>query len=223
MRTPDFVTDFMEEAPVASEDALKRLVALADKQIEQALKVEEVEVELAKAKEAFKKTSEVLIPSLMQEIGMKSFTLNSGDVLEVEEAVQASISAANQAEAFKWLRGSGYGGIIKNTMSLSFGSGEDDNAAAVIALLQGAGFAPEQKEAVHPATLKSFVREQLAALGDEEPDNQEPAIREDDGFIDDDEPAADAKVPFPKEAFGVYVYEVAKIKKPKVKKAAKKK
>ena len=46
-------------------------------------------------------------------------------------------------------------------MTLSFGQGEDDLAKELVVSLSKQGFIPEEKEAVHPSTLKAFVKEQI--------------------------------------------------------------
>ena len=53
----------------------------------------------------------------------------------------------------------GYDDIIKNTVACQFGRGEDDRAAAFAAFAQTQGYLPEQKTAVHPQTLRAFVKE----------------------------------------------------------------
>ena len=46
-------------------------------------------------------------------------------------------------------------------MSVSFGKGEDDTALETMTLLEKEGLFPDQKESVHPSTLKAFVKERI--------------------------------------------------------------
>ena len=46
-------------------------------------------------------------------------------------------------------------------MSVSFGRGEGDRAKKVMTELFEQGLDAEQKESVHPSTLKAFAREQI--------------------------------------------------------------
>ena len=46
-------------------------------------------------------------------------------------------------------------------MSVQFGRGEDERAKEVINILIKEGLLPDQKESVHPSSLKAFVREQV--------------------------------------------------------------
>ena len=47
----------------------------------------------------------------------------------------------------------------KKALACQCGRGEDDRAAAFAAFAQTQGYLPEQKTAVHPQTLRAFVKE----------------------------------------------------------------
>jgi hypothetical protein len=55
----------------------------------------------------------------------------------------------------------GNGNIIFNDITVTFGRGEDNKAAAYADLARGSGFEPIQKIGVNPMTLKALVRERL--------------------------------------------------------------
>jgi hypothetical protein len=74
--------------------------------------------------------------------------------------LQAS-AAERKAEAFKWLRDNGFDDIIKNTVSVRFGRGEDELCASLLDLLGQKGFPADQAEKVEPMTLKAWVKEQV--------------------------------------------------------------
>lgn len=124
--------------------------------------------EIAKElKEEHKKISQELIPTAMSEVGMKQFTLDSGVTVKVDPAVYTTITKKNESEAYKWLRETGNADIIKNMISVRFGSGEDHLAEQLEAVLQHEfGIAYDQKASVHAGTLKAFVREELAQGSD---------------------------------------------------------
>jgi hypothetical protein len=52
-------------------------------------------------------------------------------------------------------------------VSVQFGQGEDERAQEVIDVLKKEGLLPEQKESVHPSSLKAFVREQIESNNQE--------------------------------------------------------
>jgi hypothetical protein len=79
----------------------------------------------------------------------------------VATVISANISKDRSAGAHEWLRDNGFGDLIKNTVSVNFGKGEDDKAGELIKGLEDSGYNVDQKEAVHPSTLKAFCKEQI--------------------------------------------------------------
>jgi hypothetical protein len=158
-------------------DAMKAVVdpkQLTDKVQE----LKNLEDEIANAEEGVKKLKEqakVLaefeIPSMMKEMNITKLKLSDGESVEVKPFYSASISqgrsetdesyAVRKAAAFKWLRNNGRGDVIKNDITVTFGSGEDNKAATYAVLARGQGFEPIQKIGVHAQTLKALVRERI--------------------------------------------------------------
>ena len=174
------------------------------KQLAEKLALARVEVELAESaleakKEAFRKLSEDTIPEAFNAAGLALGTviaLADGWSLTVEETVRASISEENRPKAFAWLRERGHDDLIKNVVTVSFGKGEESDAAQLVQHIKEASEADklhfgqfERKESVHNATLTAFVKEQLE-LG----------------------------VEFPTAIFGVFTPQVAKLRPPKKRK-----
>jgi hypothetical protein len=73
----------------------------------------------------------------------------------------ASIKEENRAEAYEWLRDNGYDDIIKNTVSVRFGRGEDQLCDTLLNLLREQNYPVEQAQKIEPQTLKAWVREQV--------------------------------------------------------------
>ena len=119
------------------------------------------ELALKETKERARVLREESIPSAMQELGMQSFRLSSGEQVTVKQDVYASIPVASRGEAFEWLEEHGFGGLIKTELALHFSKGEAEQAEALAAQLRVEGVQPELERAVHPQTLKAFLREQL--------------------------------------------------------------
>ena len=135
---------------------------------EQALKLKEMEKDLAAKEEEIKKLKQDIdiiagevIPTMMQEMNLSSLKLADGSSIEVKPVYGASISASKKEEAFNWLRNNGLGDLIKNEITVSFGRNEDNKAASYAELAQGQGYQPTQKLKVEPMTLKALVRERL--------------------------------------------------------------
>jgi hypothetical protein len=158
---------------------LKRVIQLANLMVEQRQRVDALKTDLEKATADLRAIETVDLPELMREVGMKSVTLDDGSMIDLVDEVDCGITEAKRPEAHKWLIENGFGGLIKTEVVVAFGRGEHE--AALKCAEEVGGTAVER---VHPATLKSFVKEQLAA---------------------------GRAVPF--DTFGVYPYSKAKLKK----------
>lgn len=109
---------------------------------------------------------EETIPMAMQELGLSSITLTTGEQLSVFQEVYASIPVANREQAYEWLEEHGFGGLIKISVNAEFGKGERERAEAAFNLMYEFGAAPELSRGVHAQTLKAFLKEQLATGSD---------------------------------------------------------
>ena len=186
------ILDMMEDD--ASSNSIEAVDGEGLKSIAQVAKrIREAEEDIAKVenylkekkKELLKMTDEDL-PSMLQELGVSSFTLDDGSKVDVKPLYGASIPVSRKEEAFEWLRENGYDDIIKNVVSCSFGRGEDKEVAHLLEAMHALALHPEQQESVHASTLRAWVRERVEN-GDE----------------------------FPMDLFGAFVGERATIKKGK--------
>lgn len=145
--------------------------------------IEDLERVFKERKEQYRKLTEESIPEALASLGMKSFKMEDGSSIDVKPFYSASISDARRAEAYEWLREHGFDDIIKNTVSVRFGRGEDELCSNLLNLLGEKGYPAAQAEKIEPMTLKAWVREQVEQ-GKE----------------------------FPSELFGVYIGQKATIK-----------
>ena len=181
----DIFDEAEEKAPL-NDEQLRNVASLCQRQMEQEDQVKQLDDDLKSAKKKLKHTSEELLPLAMEEIGLASFELDSGEKVTTKPEVTASITAKNKDSAFAWLRDNDHDSLIKNNVVVSFGKGEDDMATSFLARCEEDGHVVTHKETVHSQTLKAFVKEQLA-----------------DGE------------PIPAELFGIYEYNKTKIKRKK--------
>jgi hypothetical protein len=107
--------------------------------------------------------SQDIIPTTLMAFGGTGFRLKDGSGVEARKGLKASIPAARSAEALRWLRDNGYGDLIKNNVTASYGRGEDDRADALARALIDQGVVVDRKEGVHWQTLSGFCREKLEA------------------------------------------------------------
>lgn len=190
---------------------LERLRELADDATLLDSEIAELTVKLTEKQEELVKITRKTIPDIMEELQMKSFKLQDGSELLVEDKVQASIPVANKAAAYKWLTDHGFDGIIKTNVSCQFSKGELEEAQKVVELLKKNDISATLDQSIHSSTLLSFIKERLAAAADEV---ENPTVVECDGFEADTEKA----VSLPMDIFSVYEFKQAKIKAPKKKK-----
>lgn len=142
---------------------LQRAVQLAELLLELRNKVEDLEKQLDAAKKDMRRVEQEDLPDLMQELGLETFKLKSGESVEVKPEVDCSITEDRRAKAHEWLSANGFGGLIKTEVVVTFGKGEHDEAEGFAKEVAEKGKQPALVERVHPSTLKSFVKEQMAA------------------------------------------------------------
>ena len=138
---------------------LSNVSDLASKIIQMENKVSFLEEELKSSKKQLLELTDQDLPDAMEEINMDSFTLFDGSEVKVVPTYGGTIRADDRPQAHQWLRDNGYGDIVKNTISANFGMGEDNLAKDFYQSALDRGFQVDKKEAVHPMTLKSFVKE----------------------------------------------------------------
>lgn len=153
--------------------------------------IEGLETEVAQRKESLRRIVEEALPVAMVELGINTIKLDDGSTVEVAQFINAGIPKAREAEALAHLRSIGLGDLIKNVVVASYGMGEDEKAVSLVRTLMESGTQWEQKEFVHPSTLKKQVRESI-----------------------------EAGQPLPEDLFGVHITDRAVIKLPKQKAGA---
>lgn len=142
---------------------LQRVVQLAELLLQLRANVERLETELIDAKADVRRVEQEDLPDLMQELGLETFKLKTGETIEVKPEVDCSISAERRAAAHSWLVDRGFGGLIKTEVTVAFGRGDHAAAEDFAEEVAKSGKQPEIVERVHPSTLKAFVKEQMAA------------------------------------------------------------
>lgn len=145
---------------VKNED-LDSVGKLAKRAKELEKEIAELEDVVKERKDQQRKLLEDTIPAMLAELGLKSFKMADGSQIDVKAFYSASIKEENRAQAYEWLRDNGYDDIIKNTVSVRFGRGEDQLCEALLDQLRVQNYPVEQAQKVEPATLKAWVREMV--------------------------------------------------------------
>jgi hypothetical protein len=141
---------------------LEELTGLARSFIEAESAVALAEESLKAAKEKARLLREETIPSAMQELGVESIVLETGQKLAVKQDVYATLTEDNKPQAFKWLVDNNFGGLIKTEVKTQYGREEYDTAVELLQELHGRGLTASLDETIHAQTLKAFLREQIA-------------------------------------------------------------
>jgi Ca2+-binding EF-hand superfamily protein len=153
--------DMVEEAVPVSDDDLKSISELADRQMKLEDWIERQEAKLKEAKANMTKLTGELLPEAMRQAGIREFKLSNGCEVLLNMDIKASITKANQEAAFNWLREHNQGDLIRNEFKVSYGAGEDEQADCLSTFLADVGQDYNQKEYVHHSTLPAFVRREL--------------------------------------------------------------
>lgn len=154
-----------ESVQAPGNNSLSTVRERASEMLSLATQVEQAEATLSELKEKHRIVQQVTLPEAMLEVGLMSFEMLDGTKIGMSNVVTGSIPredlAAREA-AFKWLRDNGHADIIKNVVSASFGKGEEEDAAELLAIVRGIVPSATLKSEVHHMTLASWAKEMLA-------------------------------------------------------------
>ena len=153
------------ESPVVAPTDLARVVKLAELLVKRTADLAAKQAEADVIKEEVSRLEREDLPALMAEIGITDVGLKDGRRVSIKKDFDCGISKANKEKAFAWLVNHKFGGIIKVLVAVQFGKGEREAATKIAAELQKMyrDKTIQLDEGVHPATLKSFVKERMEA------------------------------------------------------------
>jgi len=138
---------------------LSGLSKLINRQLELDTMIEDMEDATKELKRERDLLSSETIPTKMQELGINETTMKDGSKVTVKEGFHCRIPKAREDEALQYLKEEGLGDIIKNQVSTSFGTGEDNMAGDLAGYIeQNFGITPDVKKSVHPSTLKATLK-----------------------------------------------------------------
>lgn len=140
---------------------LKQVAALVRQQLILEQRVEDLTADLKRAQNELAHISGEALPAALAEHGLSELRMADGSRVTVSTVISANISKERSDAAHQWLRNNGFADLIKNTVAVTFGKGEDEKAEALISSLDNDGYNVDHKEAVHPSTLKAFCKEQI--------------------------------------------------------------
>ena len=127
--------------------------------------IEEQEKLIKKLKEQHDKLSSEIIPDILAEQGITSIKLSDGSMIEIRKVFSCTLPKdVNKREAcYQWLRQNDLGDIVKNSVSVDFGKGEDNRAKDFFGSAVDQGLEPSQSSKVESSTLRALYRERVEA------------------------------------------------------------
>lgn len=172
------------EAIVPGEEKLGALTTAITKMAALELGIKKKSEELQLLSEEYNRLTRETIPDMFDEFGMSKFSLVNGVEIQVKREFVSSITEDKKPEAFGWLEKNGHSAIIKHDIVVKLKKGEQEIQQQIVEDLDLMGVTYDDKEYVHPQTLKAFVKEQMENGTD-----------------------------IPQEAFGIFPVRIAKITK----------
>ena len=121
--------------------------------------IADLEKEAASLAEKRKHIANTLLPDAMNEAGIAEVVSSEGQRFKLKEFYAASITEARRDAAHSWLREHGHGGIIKNEVVIK--PANHEAVEQVCTELTAMNVPYTTKEAIHHATLRSFVNEEI--------------------------------------------------------------
>ena len=152
-----------EDAGSTAPNSMGKIGAVANDVADTDQEINDLEDKLKVKKDYKKHLAENVLPNLFAEVGLSELKLADGRHLKVGNYYGASIKEAKKEAAFAWFRNNGFGDLIKNQVSCSFGKDEDSKALGLVSKLNELGYDSNTREWVEPSTLRAFVREQHEA------------------------------------------------------------
>tara|TARA_R110002020_G_scaffold16580_3_gene58571 strand:+ start:1021 stop:1575 length:555 start_codon:yes stop_codon:yes gene_type:complete len=146
-----------------NDNKLDAVARLASEAADKEAAIRTLEEKLKEEKAALHKITDEQLPEALEEMNLQKFTLTDGSEISVKPIYSASIPKDRRDEAYGWLRENGFGDLVKNNITVTFGRGEDEKAVEFQGLAMSNGFEPIQLEKVEPMTLKGWLRERVEA------------------------------------------------------------
>lgn len=160
---PDFmrVDQGLKEPQSLTDDSINSISKLAERIVDFQKRISMAEDAIKADKAELRKLTDEELPAAMAEVNMKKFETDSGYSVAIKKIYVTNIKVEDRPEAFAWLRDNGHGDLIKNTVSINFGKGEDDIAVRFKALAEEENIPVETDTKIHPMTLRAWGKEQI--------------------------------------------------------------
>lgn len=162
-------------------DKLDMLHALAEAWEHAVEEVDACTEALSAANAKVKEIEEKTIPEIMDDVELEELTAKNGCTIKIDEIIRSALKAADKPKAFTWLLENGHEALVKRTISMDFGKGENDLAEAF--KKQNLELNPDleftDKTDVNTQTLSAWLRKKIEAEEYEDlPEDMFPLFRQ---------------------------------------------
>ncbi len=161
---PDDLLDDVEQGLAPSDESVRSLSELAQRQLDIEAEIATIEEQLAKKRDELRIIAEDQLPTAMLTAGVESMKLANGAKVEIKEDLSISVTKPKLPYVLGWLRKNKHADIIKRDLETVIPKGKDSEGIAkkAIAALKKLKLDATVSESVHSGTLKALLREQLA-------------------------------------------------------------
>ena len=159
----NLIQEMEKDAAAIPVNSLGKIGAVATDIADTQEEISKLKEQLQRKEDYERKLSREVLPSLFSEVGLSELKLADGRKIKVSEYYTATPLKENRAKVYTWLRDNGFGDLVKNQVTCSFGRNEEEKASGLLSHLNEKGYQSAQREWVEPSTLRAFVREQYEA------------------------------------------------------------
>lgn len=150
----------LAQAPLG-DNILAQIASTARQVLEARDAVVAAEEALKEAQANLRALQQDILPELMSVAGQEQLVTADGLKVSVRDMIRGTPSRENEAAAFRWLRDTGGGGIIKSRVEADLGKGDPERVKSALEALGGLGIKASPRETVAWQTLGALVRERL--------------------------------------------------------------
>lgn len=126
---------------------------------------EQLEETLKALNQEITELREVILPTIMEGVGIVSFSLSSGKKLTMEPFYSGKLSDETKAQALEWLKKTNNLDIVKSEVKIPFGRGalSSSQYSELQEFLSNKELAYTAESGIHPKTMSSFIKEQITS------------------------------------------------------------
>lgn len=148
-------------APAGS-NILAEIAETAREVIRAREQVTECEEALKAAQARLRSLQEAVLPELMSIAQQDDLTTVDGYRITIKDMVRGQPSRETEDEAFKWLRSTGNGSLIKSVVTADLGRASQETIDTAEAALSAVGLRSSRKSSVNWQSLGALVRERIS-------------------------------------------------------------